>query len=458
MIVLNRTQLILAMAAALTLGIGGGLAIAYRGPLSAWLTGAVESNSQHAAMVPGQDEMSQMDPSQQQMPAAPGSESGDRKVAYWYDPMHPSYRSDKPGIAPDCGMKLVPKYEDELEAMQKMAPGTVQLSAEKQQLIGVRTGQARRDRLTRTLRTTGAIEVDETLLSHVHTKVDGWVEKVYGDFVGKLIRRGQPLFTLYSPELVSTQEEYLIARRGQASLQQSHYANVSEGADLLLRSARERLRLWDISEEQVERLEQTGEVQRTLMIRAPVSGYVLQRDIFPETYVKPDKTLYTIADLSRVWVHVDLYEFEAPYVRTGQPATMQLSYYPGKTFRGRVSYVYPTVDPKTRTVRVRLEFRNPNLELKPEMFADVDLKIDYGTHIVIPSEAVLDSGLRQIVFVVHDGGLFEPRQVELGPKFDGRVAILRGLEESDTIVTSGNFLIDSESKLTAATGAPAHEH
>ena len=443
MIVLNRTQLILAAAVLLALGIGGGLAIAYRGQLYDWLLGE-ERNAAMAAT----------DQSQTGINVVEGDEPPTmRRVAYWYDPMHPSYQSDKPGTAPDCGMKLVPKYSDELEAMQAMAPGTVMLSAEKQQLIGVRTTEVRREHLTRTLRTVGRVEMDETRISRVHTKVEGWVEKVYGDFVGKLVRKGQPLFTLYSPQLVSTQEEYLIARRGKALLGNSPYANVSGGADALLRAARERLRLWDIGEEQIQRLEETGEVQRTLTITSPVTGFVLSRDLYPQTFVKPDKRLYEIANLARVWVHVDLYEFEAPYVQPGQRATMRLSYYPGKVYRGRVTYVYPTVDAQTRTARVRLEFSNPNFDLKPEMFADVELAVNYGMHTVIPAEAVLDSGTRQVVFIVKDGGYFEPREVELGPRFDGRVAILRGLDPGETVVSSGNFLIDSESKLSSVAGA-----
>lgn len=447
MIVLSRTKIIFLALALIALGAAGGLTIAYRSEIASRLNGSANESQRDVSTVEND--------ARDGMEAEPPTQ---RRIAYWYDPMHPNYKSDKPGIAPDCGINLVPKYADELEAMQDMTPGTVMLSTEKQQLIGVRTTAARRDRLTRILRTVGRVEMDETRISRVHTKVEGWVEEVYGDFVGKLIRRGQPLFTLYSPELVSTQEEYLIARRGKESLGNSSYASVVEGADSLLRAARQRLRLWDISEEQIQRLEETGEVQRTLTIHAPVTGFVHKLNIYPQTFVKPDKVLYEIADLSTVWVHADLYEFEAAYVRTGQAATMRLSYYPGKTYRGRVTYIYPTVDPQTRTVKVRLEFRNPNFYLKPEMFTDVEIKMDYGVHTLIPSEAVLDSGIRQLVFVALGDGYFEPREVELGPKFDGLVAILKGIQPGETVVTSGNFLIDSESKLTSATGAVSHQY
>lgn len=445
MIVLNRTQFILATIALLVMGVGGGLAIAHRSQIRAWITGDTTTESSMAGMQEGSG-------------VAAAEPAAQRRVLYWYDPMHPSYRSDKPGIAPDCGMDLVPKYADEMEAMQDMPPGSVMLSAEKQQLIGVRTTEAWRSQLARTLRATGRVEMDETRISRVHTKVEGWVEKVYGDFVGKLVRKGQPLFTLYSPQLVSTQEEYLIARRGQKELSGSPYANVSKGADALLRAARQRLALWDISEEQIRRLEETGEVQRTLTILSPVSGFVQKLDIFPQSFVTPGKVLYEIADLSRIWVHVDIYEFELPYVRTGQQATMRLSYFPGKTFRGKVTYLYPTVDLQTRTAQVRIEFRNPNFDFKPGMFADVDLEIDYGVHTLVPSEAVLDSGMRQIVFIARGGGIFEPREVEVGPVFDGQAAILRGVEPGEIVVSSGNFLLDSESKLSAATGGVSHQH
>ena len=385
------------------------------------------------------------------MAAAPG----EREILYWYDPMHPAYKSDKPGVAPDCGMQLVPKYADEAEAMKDMPPGTVMLSAEKQQLIGVRTSQVRRERLLRTIRTVGRLEADETKIARVHVKVAGWVEEVFVDFVGKLVKKGQPLFTLYSPELVSTQREYLIARRGNKYLGDSPYQEVAQGAESLLRAARARLELWDISEEQIQKLEETGEVTRTMTLYSPLEGFVMQRNLYPRVYVTPEAELYEVADLSTMWVYVDIYEYEVSYVQVGQAATMRLSYFPGKTYSGRVTYVYPTLDPKTRTIRVRLEFPNPDFELKPEMYADVELKVDYGVQTLVPSEAVLDSGVRQIVFLAQPGGFFEPREVQVGSRLENQYIILSGLNVGETIVTSGNFLIDSESRLSAVTGGMA---
>ena len=444
MIVLSRTKLFLLTVAALALGAAIGLGIAYRQELRAWAGG------QNAAAVDhGDDAMAT---------AAAMDLPTQRRVLFWYDPMHPAYTSDQPGIAPDCGMNLVPKYADEVEAMQDRPPGTVMLSVEKQQLIGVRTAEVRRERLMRTIRTVGRVEADETKLARIHVKVAGWVEEVYVDFVGKLVKKGQPLFTLYSPELVSTQQEYLIARRGEQYLGESSYREVAEGAETLLRAARERLRLWDITDEQIEKLEQTGAVTRTMTLNSPIDGFVMHRNLFPQTYVSPDTRLYEIADLSTIWVYADIYEYEVPYVRLGQRATMQLSYFPGKSYAGRVSYIYPTLDSKTRTVRVRLDFRNPGFALKPGMFADVEIKINYGVQTLVPSEAVLDSGLRQIVFIAKPGGFFEPRDVQLGARLENQYIVLSGVEPGETIVTSGNFLIDSESRLSTATGGISHQH
>jgi membrane fusion protein, copper/silver efflux system len=388
------------------------------------------------------------------MPGEMGTE--DRKVLYWYDPMHPAYKSDKPGFAPDCGMQLMPKYADRGPASEQMAPGTVMISPDKQQLMGVRTITVQRESLVRTIRTTGQIAADETRIAHIHVKVNGWIDRVYVDFVGQLVRKGQPLFTLYSPDLVATQEEYLIARRGENSLNSSPFAEVRQSANSLLRAARDRLTLWDISDAQIEKLERTGEVSRTLTIYSPVSGFVMDRKAFPQTSVTPDMELYTVANLSTIWVMADVYEYELPYLRIGQAAKIQLSYYPGKLWNGRVAYIYPTLDPQTRTAKVRIDLPNPGFQLKPQMFADVQLQVNYGRQIVVPQEAVLDSGERQTVFVAAGDGHFEPRLIKAGPQMDGNVIVLSGLQPGETIVSSGNFLIDSESQLKNAMEGMQH--
>lgn len=382
--------------------------------------------------------------------------TGERKVLYWYDPMHPAYKADKPGIAPDCGMQLVPKYADEDTGTSAMAVGTVKISPEKQQLIGVRTATVQREPLIRTVRTTGQLTADETKIAHVHVKISGYIDQVYVDYVGQLVKKGQPLFTVYSPDLVATQEEYLIAKRGDKTLGNSEFKEVSQGAQSLLDSARSRLKLWDISDEQIRKLDQTGEVTRTMTFYSPVDGFVMDRKAFPQTAITPDMDLYQITDLSKIWVNADIYEYEVPFVKVGQSADMQLSYYPGKTYAGKVTYINPTVDPVARTVKVRIEFPNPKFELKPQMFANVELKINYGTQILLPQEAVMDSGDKQYVFLVHEGGMFEPRSIQMGPKVEGKVTVLSGLEPGDEIVTSGNFLVDSESRLKSAMGGMKH--
>ncbi|MBZ5668691.1 MAG: efflux RND transporter periplasmic adaptor subunit [Acidobacteriia bacterium] len=392
---------------------------------------------------------------------APGQETthkaapGEKKILYWQDPMHPAFKSDKPGKAPDCGMDLVPVYAEGGGPEGEMPSGTTQITAQKQQLIGVQYGQAALRPLVRTIRAVGRLSYDETKITHIHTKFDGWISKVYVDFTGQLIRKGQPLFTVYSPELVSTQQEYLIAKRAHKYLSDAPYAEVSEGANSLLDSARERLKLWDISDAQIDELDKTGKVQRDLTMYSPVNGFVLDRKAFENVRVTADTDLYTIAYLSTVWANAEVYEYEVPYVRLGQKAIMSLSYYPGEAFKGKVSYIYPQLDTMTRTLKVRLDFPNSEFKLKPDMYADIQLQIDYGTKLVVPQDAVLDSGTEQVVFVARGDGYFEPRKVEVGPKIDDSVVILSGLKAGEKIVTSGNFLVDSESRLKTAMGQMA---
>ncbi len=377
---------------------------------------------------------------------------GKRNVLYYYDAMNPQHHYDKPGKTPD-GMDLVPKYADEGQGVASaatMTPGTVMLSPATQQLIGVRYTQVRRAHLERTIRTVGLLQMDDTKISRVHVKVAGWIEKVYLDYVGKLIKKGQPLFTLYSPDLVSAEEEYLIAQRGQKYLGNSPYSEIAAGANSLLAATRDRLRLWDITDAQIHELETSGKATRVMTLYSPIDGFVMTRNAYEQTYVTPQTDLYEIADLSTIWVYADIFEYEAPYVHVGQAAQMQLSYFPGKTYRGKVDYVYPTLDPKTRTIKVRLEFPNPGYELKPDMYADVQLTLDYGTQTLVPSQAVLNSGTRQVVFLAKPDGYFEPREIKIGDQFDGQTVVLAGLKPGEKIVESGNFLIDSESRLGAA--------
>jgi len=359
-------------------------------------------------------------------------------------------------------MELVPQYAEDTTSQSgattttAMPAGTVKIASDKQQLIGVRTATVERQSLVRTVRTTGQLTSDETKLAHIHVKVNGYIDKGYVDYIGQLVKKGQPLFTLYSPDLVATEEEYLIAKRGAKEMGSSQFPDVAQGSQSLLRSTRERLKLWDITDEQIKKLDETGEVTKTLTFYSPVSGFVTDRKAFPQTAVTPDMDLYSISDLSTIWVNADVFEYEVPFVKVGQMADMELSYYAGKTYAGKITYIYPNVDPISHTVKARIEFANPNFDLKPQMFANVQLKINYGKQIVVPQEAIMDSGDKQYVFVVHDGGVFEPRVIRMGAKLEGNVVVLSGLNTGETIVTSGNFLIDSESRLKSAMAGMQH--
>jgi len=401
---------------------------------------------------------------------APAAPPAGRKILYWVDPMHPAYKSDKPGIAPDCGMKLVPVYADEAAKMTEMPPGTVQISPERQQLIGVRTGKIEERPVRRTIHATARLAFDETRITHVHSKVAGWIEEVFVNYTGEPVRVGQPLFSIYSPELVSTQQEYLVALKARKQMAESTVPELARSAESLYEAARQRLRLWDVSEEQIRTLEQTGKPQRTITFYSPHSGIVMEKKAFEHLRVTQDTDLYTLADLSRIWAIADVYEYEAPFVHVGQRGILSLSYVMGQTFTGHVSFIYPEVDPQTRTLKVRLEFPNPGLKLRPEMFGTAEIAVDLGKQLVVPVDAVVETGRKQMVFIARGEGYFEPREVMLGPRTDGFYPVLDGLKPGDTVVTSANFLIDSESRLKAAvaqmretpsgqkTAAPPRQH
>jgi len=342
-----------------------------------------------------------------------------------------------------------------MEGMPGMAPGMVMVSQQNQQLLGIKTAAVERRALSQTIRTVGNVTYDETRVSRVHSKIDGWVEKLYVDYTGKLIKKGQPLFTLYSPDLLATQQEYLLALKARDRLAQSSIPEVRSGAVSLVQASKSRLSLWDISDEQIQEIETTREFKKALTLYAPHSGFVIKKDINEGMKVMPDKELYTIADLSNVWINVDIYEHDIPLIKVGQPASLNLSYDPGKSFTGKVSYIYPYLDEKTRTLKVRLEFLNPDFKLKPDMYVNADIKVDAGKHMAVPEEAVLNSGIRKVAFVDKGNGHFEPKEVKLGAKMDGYYQVLSGLEEGEKVAASSAFLLDSESRLSEAMGAMA---
>jgi Cu(I)/Ag(I) efflux system membrane fusion protein len=328
--------------------------------------------------------------------------------------------------------------------MVEVAPGTVQISPERQQLIGVRIGTVEKRPLQKVIRTNGRVEFDEKRLATISPKIGGWIEELYVDFTGAPVKKGAPLLTLYSPELVSTQEEYLAALRARQELAASPYPEVAASGNALVESARRRLRLWDISEEQIRELEQTGQVRKSLTLYSPYSGIVLEKMAFKGMRVEPGMALYKLADLSVVWLIADIYEYELPLIRLGQQASINLSYLPG--------------DAQTRTARVRFEFANPRGTLKPEMYAGVEITIRLGDKIAVPEGAIIDTGIRKVAIVEKGAGYFEPRDVKLGTKAGDYYEVLDGLKVGERVVTSANFLIDSESKLKEAVGGAGHQH
>ncbi|MEO8327346.1 MAG: efflux RND transporter periplasmic adaptor subunit, partial [Nitrospirota bacterium] len=371
-------------------------------------------------------------------------------------------REQAPPPSQDQGM-ATPTAESEYEGMvmpspqgetskKPEAPGTTMVSSRKQQMMGVRTAKAEIIPLTHTIRTVALVAVDERRLVHVNIKLEGWVEKLYVQFTGEKVQKAQMLFEIYSPELVASQEEYLLALKAVRTLGASEFPEIAESAHRVLQSTKERFALWDITPDHIEDLERTGKVLRTLPLHSPISGYVLKMNVREGQYITPNIEAYTLAVLSNIWVLADLYEFEISYVKLGQKAQITLPYFPNEVFEGRVTYIYPVLDPKTRTVKVRFELPNPGWKLKPDMFANVTLEIPLGNRLVVPSTAVLDSGTRQVVFVDEGRGMFEPRKVALGVRTRDWYEIRDGIKLGEMVVTSGNFLIDSESSLKAASG------
>ena len=372
-----------------------------------------------------------------------------KKIKYWTSPMDPTYISEQPGKSP-MGMDLVPVYEEEGE--DKEPASTIRIDPGTMQNMGVRLGRVQQKRLIKNIRALGNITFDETKIFTVNTKFNGWIEKLYVNFIGEDVKKGQPLFDIYSPELVTAQEEYLLALEQYSKLGNSSYPRIREGARRLLEASRTRLQYWDLTDRQIELIGETRKVKKILTIYSPAAGVVTKKDAFKGHYVKQGAHQYEIVDLSSVWVDVDVYEYELPWVRKGMAADMDLSYIPGKRFKGKVLFIYPYLDPKTRTAKLRLAFTNPGYQLKPGMYANVNLKSVVATDtLVIPQEAVIDSGVRKIVFVALGKGKFEPREVNIGLEGnDNEFQVLDGLSEGEEIVLSAQFMLDSESRLREA--------
>jgi RND family efflux transporter MFP subunit len=329
----------------------------------------------------------------------------------------------------------------------------VQISPQRLQSIGVKLGRVQRKEITDEINTAGNVALDETRLSYVQVRFPGFIQKVFADATYQYVRKGQPLFTMYSPDIVATEREYLVARQNQKEVAHSSIPGVASGAASLLEAAIERLKQWQVPQTEIGRLESTSEVGQEIEIDSPVSGYITERKAYPSTAVQPDMRLYGIADLSTVWVNAQVFQNDLAQVKVDAPATITADTYPGRSFTGRVDFIYPDVDMATRTARVRIVLQNPDPPLSPGMFVKVSFKSPMGEQLIIPASGVLQSGTRQIAFVNRSDGYLEPREVQLGNRVGDDFIVLKGLRAGEQIVTSANFLIDSESQLQASLGS-----
>lgn len=342
---------------------------------------------------------------------------------------HSMHRAERPSPLPRSTTR--PDKAEEARA-------PVEVPQEQQGRMGLKTAKAQKKKIVHTIRTVGNITTDQTREAHVHSRIAGWIERIHADYVGKPVRKGQALFELYSPDLVSTQEEYLAARR-----------QGSAGREIA-QAALERLKLWGVPQTELDRLKRSREAARTVTFVAPVDGFIVDKNAIRGMYITPEMELYHIADLSKVWVIVTLYEYDVSTINTGDAAQIQLPYDPNQSFDGRISYIYPEIDPETRTARARIELSNTGMRLKPGMFTNVEIRKELGESVIVPDDAVIDTGVRSVVFVKTGATRFEPREVRIGPRVDGSLAILSGLRDGEQVVTGANFLIDAESKFQAA--------
>ena len=358
---------------------------------------------------------------------------------------------DKPGMEKSGEgkkhAKTSPLSEKPNESDLPIESGVITIPPERLQTIGVKYEQVARRPLEKIIRTVGRVAIDERALAKVTTKFHGWIEQLLVSATGDHVKKGQVLFTIYSPDLVASQEEYLLALQGHKQMGESEFPEVARGSKDLLEATKRRFQLWDITDDHIRELEKTGKVLKALPIHSPITGTVIKKEALAGAHVDAGVELYTIADLSHVWILADIYEYELSFVKTGQKAAVALSYDPGTVLTGHLSFIYPTLDPKTRTAKVRFELDNRDEMLKPDMYANVELRVNLGTRLAIPQEAVIESGQKQVVFLHHGGGRLEPRLIKTGVKTGEWSEVLEGLKEGEHIVTSANFLIDSESRL-----------
>jgi Cu(I)/Ag(I) efflux system membrane fusion protein len=373
---------------------------------------------------------------------------GDRRIVLYRSPMDPKQTSPVPR-KDEMGMDYLPVYEDEAgggAAVEGLA--TVNIDPNRQQLIGLEIAHAERGPVGGSWRTSGRVAVDETRVHHVNVKFSGFMEHVHGDFIGRPVRRGEPLFSIYSPELFAAQDEYLLALRARRTLGEK--GDLAGDGDALVRASRRKLELWDVPPAEIERIERTGEPSRTITFYSPATGVLTKKDVVPGMRVNAGDMPFEIVDLSHVWALADAYESDLRHVKVGMVAELTLKAFPNRTFKGRVAFIDPLLDPRTRTAKVRIDVPNPTGELRPEMFGEVVLRGASREGLHIPADSVIHSGTKSIVFVTLGEGKFQPRVVTLGDADAERVEILSGLEPGDGVVTRANFLVDSESRLRAS--------
>ena len=376
----------------------------------------------------------------------PGSVGAGGKPSFYRNPMNPDDTSPVPK-KDSMGMDYVAVFPEEPTAVATASGmSVVRLDAAKQQLIGLKTVAVRRADLDTTIRTTGQVMMDETRVVRVAPRFEGFIERLYANFTGKFVKKGDPLATIYSPELFSTEQEFLLAQKSQSMLAQ---AGLPGAAD----SARARLRLFGISDAEIDAIAKRGTPGRSAPIAAPISGYITANNVVAGAKVGPGNPLFDIVDLSQVWVLAAVYEYERPRIRLGQSATLTLSYWPDRSWHGRVSYILPSVDEKTRTISVRIAVSNPKLDLSLGMFADVVIASAPRRVLLVPEDAVIDSGTRKVVFVALDKGGLQPREVQTGDQAGGMIEVRSGLEEGEKVASGASFLLDSESRLKAAIGS-----
>jgi RND family efflux transporter MFP subunit len=373
-----------------------------------------------------------------------------RRILYWVDPMHPAYKSDKPGIAPDCGMKLVPVYEDQHKEAESAPVGAIHVSSDKQQLIGVQYGSASYTTKTETIRAVGRVAQDETRLTRVHSRIEGWIAKAFVDYTGQAVKKGDPLLTIYSPEMLASEQELLLAMRARDQMKAGPVKEAWGNSEILLEATRRRLELFDLSPAQIGQVERTKTALETVTLFSPASGYVVARNAYPSQRVTPETELYTLGDLSRVWIMADIFAADIGRVREGQNAVVTSPSGEPPPFNARVSFIQPQVDPTTHTMKVRLEAGNASVRLKPDMFVNVEFPLAAARKLTVPADAVMDSGTKQTVYVDRGNGYLEPRAVQIGERAGDRIEIVAGLTAGERIVTSGTFLIDSESRMQPA--------